>query len=263
SGSFKSVYRATWNRSNGDTSSVAVLQIKGSGSYLRDAFQQELNVTCELGLHPNLLRLLAITKEPASGDYCLVTEFACHGSLKSMLLKLWESRNTISALHKILIARQICDGMVQLALHNVVHRDLAARNVLVFCMDSMNHLDVQVKIADYGLSILSNCGYCNTNGGSMAGSTARPIRWMAPESIQRRLYSEQSDVWAFGVTMWEIWSYAMMPYGSVTDDCTVGSKIVDGERLANPDNCPAGIYAIMQKCWQDTRKDRPTFKELQ
>eukprot|EP00960_Hanusia_phi_P023797 702118-Hanusia_phi.AAC.1 len=92
-------------------------------------------------------------------------------------------------------------------------------------MDAVNHREIHLKIADFGLSLI-------------AGSTELPMRWMAPESIRRRQYSEESDVWAFGVTMWEIWTYAEFPYGHLSDDL-VGSKVIQGERLRSPGACPA------------------------
>ena len=88
----------------------------------------------------------------------MVTDFASQGSLDVVLSGLAEERQTLSLLVQLKVARQVCDGMVQLSLHQVVHRDLAARNVLVFCLNAQDHLDVNVKIADYGLSVMSARG---------------------------------------------------------------------------------------------------------
>eukprot|EP00960_Hanusia_phi_P022422 663195-Hanusia_phi.AAC.1 len=94
-------------------------------------------------------------------------------------------------------------------------------------MDAVNHHEVHLKIADFGLSLIASKGYGDDGQvgsvGTVSGSMARPMRWMAPESIRRRQYSENSDVWAFGVTMWEMWTYAVIPYCHLPDDL-VGSK---------------------------------------
>eukprot|EP00960_Hanusia_phi_P057492 763583-Hanusia_phi.AAC.3 len=266
SGSFKLVYKARWKQGHRSDSDVAILLIRGSASTGRKGeFEQEVRIFQHLGIHPNLLRLLAVTTEPDSGDHCLVTEFAPKGSLDGILSILADGELTISLLVQLQVARQICDGMVQLSLHDVVHRDLSARNVLVFSLHANDHLGVSVKIADYGLSVLASRGYGESRGSgvSTAGATARPVRWMAPESIRRRQYSEQSDVWAFGVTLWEVWTYAELPYGAITDDMLVGSKVLEGARLSTPPSCPAGVYGIMQKCWKEKKMERPTFSELQ
>ncbi|EKX30784.1 hypothetical protein GUITHDRAFT_58757, partial [Guillardia theta CCMP2712] len=266
SGSFKLVYKARWQQPRGSSVDVAIQQIRGSGpTGRREEFEQEVKICQQLGRHPNLLRLLAISIEPSSGDYCLVTEFASKGSLDGILINFAEEEERMSLLVQLQVARQICDGMVQLSLHEVVHRDLAARNVLVFSLDREDHLAVSVKIADYGLSLMASRGYGESRAESVstAGSTARPVRWMAPESIRRRQYSEKSDVWAFGVTMWEIWTYGEVPYWAITDDELVGPKVVDGERLAAPASCPPQVYAIMQECWKEQKNERPSFSDLQ
>ncbi|EKX37983.1 hypothetical protein GUITHDRAFT_43517, partial [Guillardia theta CCMP2712] len=266
SGSSKLVYRARWQHPHGSSAEVAIQRISGSGgTRRRKEFDQEVKIFRELGRHPNLLRLLATSIEPSSGDCCLVTEFASKGSLDVILSNFAEEEETMSLLVQLQVARQICDGMVQLSLHEVVHRDLAARNVLVFSLDPEDHLALSVKIADYGLSIMASRGYGESRAGcvSTAGSTARPVRWMAPESIRRRQYSEKSDVWAFGVTMWEVWTYGEVPYWEITNDAEVGPKVVDGERLAAPSACPPNVYSIMQKCWKEKKTERPSFSQLQ
>ncbi|EKX42892.1 hypothetical protein GUITHDRAFT_61191, partial [Guillardia theta CCMP2712] len=247
SSSFKLVYKARWQQLQGSSADVAILRLRGSGlTEKRDELEQKAKTFQQLGRHPNLLRLLAITVEPSSGDFCLVTELASKGSLDEILYKFAVEEETLGLLVQLQVVRQICDGMVQLSLHEVVHRGLGARNVLVFSLDAQDHLGVSVKIADY------------------AGWTAQPMRWMAPESIERRQFSQKSDVWAFGLTMWEVWTYGQIPYGStITDDALVGSKVVDGERPAAPASCPAVVYTIMQECWKKEEEERPSFSELQ
>ena len=266
SGSFKLVYRARLQQAHGSSADLAIQRIRGSGpTGRREEFEQEVRIFHQLGRHPNLLRLLGISIEPSSGDYCLVTEFASKGSLDVILSNLAEVEETMSLLVQLQVARQICDGMVQLSLHGVVHRDLATRNVLVFSLDTQDHLNVSVKIADYGLSIMAARGYGESRAASVstAGSTARPLRWMAPESIKKRQYSEKSDVWAFGVTLWEIWTYGDVPFGTIVDDKLVGDQVLQGDRLPRPGACPDGSYQIMQQCWKTSKHERPTFADLQ
>ena len=235
SSSFKLVYKARWQQLQGSSADVAILRLRGSGlTERRDELEQKAKTFQQLGRHPNLLRLLAITVEPSSGDSCLVTELASKGSLDEILYKFAVEEETLGLLVQLQVVRQICDGMVQLSLHKVVHRGLGARNVLVFSLDAQDHLGVSVKIADY------------------AGWTAQPVQWMAPESIERRQFSQKSDVWAFGLTMWEVWTYGQIPY-----------EVIDGERPAAPASCPAVVYTIMQECWKKEEEERPSFSELQ
>ena len=124
-----------------------------------------------------------------------------------------------------------------------------------------------MKVTDYGLSLLVNKGFTAgatptvveimTNSAGAAG----PTRWMAPESILRRIYSKKTDVWAFGVFLYEVWTLAMIPYYLISDDREVARMVVNGERLQQPDSCPDHVYVIMQECWRTIHKDRPSVSE--
>ena len=168
---------------------------------------------------------------------------------------------------KIAIAMQVADAMDHLHLHNVVHRDLAIRNVLAFRFDPQNWKNVQIKVTDYGLSLLINKGLTVGSSvveiGTNSSSAAGPTRWMAPESIKRRAYSKKTDVWSFAVVLYEIWTLGMIPYCVVSDDADVARRVMDGERLERPDNCPDLVNAMMQNCWNSAPKDRPSMTELQ
>ena len=123
-----------------------------------------------------------------------------------------------------------------------------------------------MKVTDYSLSLLVNKGFTagatveiTTNSAGAAG----PTRWMAPESILRRIYSKKTDVWALGVLLYEIWTLAMIPYYLISDDREVARMVVNGERLQQPHSCPDHVYVIMQECWRTIHKDRPSVSEIQ
>ena len=197
----------------------------------------------------------------------MVMEFAPLGSLDQVLSKAEEEGIDISNLVKIAVGMQVADAMTHLHLYNVLHRDLAIRNTLAFRFDPQNWKLVLVKVTDYGLSLLVKKGF--TGGASVveiqtiSSNAAGPTRWMAPESIMRRVYSNKSDVWSFGVLLYEVWTLGMIPYHLIADDKEVARLVTQGERLSRPDNCPQKLYAIMQDCWKISTKDRPSMPELQ
>ena len=243
-GAFKTVHRARWRNSD-----VAVLRLR-SGDIATEAAVFE-----RLGRHRHLTRLLGMSRDP-SGAQVLVTEFASRGSLFSVLEDLADGGQQLSVAALVRIAIQVCEGMIQIAEEGMMHRDLAARNVLAFVLDPGDPSSILVKITDNGLAKDASTYY-------YASGDVLPMRWMPPEAIERRRFSEKSDVWAFGVLLWELWSDVKIPYGVIGDDSEVARRVVAGERLARPDGCPAAAYTIMQRCWAARPQDRPTFAELQ
>ncbi|XP_028417025.1 tyrosine-protein kinase receptor torso-like [Dendronephthya gigantea] len=143
-------------------------------------------------------------------------------------------------------SHQIAVGMKHISDHGIVHRDLAARNILL-------GKNKTLKISDFGLS--REGAYVQKSIGKI------PFRWLAIEAIQERSYSTASDVWAFGVVLWEICTLGNMPYSAVSDR-DLEKFLVSGKRLEKVENCTDDIYQIMSKCWSHLPKDRPTFKEL-
>ena len=190
-GSFKSVYKARWEK-KGRT--VALLVLRHSNQAALSDMENEIRMFGTLGKHKHLAELLATCTQAQSQDKCMVMEFAPLGSLDHVLIKADEDGVDIGNLVKMTVCMQVAEAMTHLHLHNVLHRDLAIRNTLAFQFDPQNWKLVLVKVTDYGLSLLVDKGF--TVGASvievatMSSNAAGPTRWMAPESIMRRVYSK-------------------------------------------------------------------------
>lgn len=133
----------------------------------------------------------------------------------------------------------------------IVHRDLAARNVLLASMS-------QIKITDFGLSRITDQF---TNAYTQRTEGKIPIKWYAPESIEHLKFTSKSDVWSYGVTLWEMFTYGEQPYGNMSGS-DVYVYIQSNNRLHRPSYCPKNTYKIMLRCWEWAEDRRPTFSEL-
>ncbi|XP_065841491.1 tyrosine-protein kinase receptor UFO-like [Oscarella lobularis] len=150
------------------------------------------------------------------------------------------------------ISVQIVSGMKYLSELNIVHRDLAARN----CMLDENLI---VKVADFGLARqLENQDYYRVTN----RATALPVKWLAPESLSENKFTHKSDVWAYGVTLWEIFSVGLTPYPGVHNS-EMFDLLRDGHRMSKPTICPKYIYDVMMLCWNELPDERPSFLDLE
>jgi len=261
SGSFKDVYRAQLRKEVAAVGKagleVAVIQFRNGTSTLA----AELDVFKKLGRHPNLTRLLAVTRSDEGSVTSLVTEFAKLGSLDQVLVLAEERDERATSQVLLTAAMQALDGMMQLVEHRIVHRDVALRNLLVFDFDLEDCSRVKVKLTDYGLSAMGT--YVQKSTSSVGDGV--PFRWMSPEAIQKHRWSEKSDVWAFAVTVWEMFTHGMVPYHLISSDSEVASRVIAGARLErplSPCECPEGVFAILQRCWAGRAADRPTFADV-
>ncbi len=261
SGSYKEVFLARLRKTIPEIGpaghKVAVMKLRHGNSTLG----AELKVFKTLGRHANLTRLYAVTCSESGALTSLVAEFAELGSLDHVLTNLSQSHESATVDVLLTAVMQVLDGMLQLQEHKIVHCDLALRNILAFQFDASDCDQVHVKITDYGLASTGTRLQMST---SSVGDGV-PVRWMPPEAIMRRRWSEKSDVWAFAVTVWEMFTHGLVPYTFIFSDSEVGQRVAAGHRLERPmtpTECPPGVFGVMMKCWAQEEKARPTFVEV-
>ncbi|KFO31934.1 Tyrosine-protein kinase ABL1 [Fukomys damarensis] len=239
-GQYGEVYEGVWKRYS---LTVAVKTLKEDTMEVEE-FLKEAAVMKEIK-HPNLVQLLGVcTREP---PFYIVTEFMTYGNLLDYLREC--SRQEVTAVVLLYMATQISSAMEYLERKNFIHRDLAARN----CLVGENHL---VKVADFGLSRLMTGDTYTAHAGAKF-----PIKWTAPESLAYNKFSIKSDVWAFGVLLWEIATYGMSPYPGI-DLSQVYELLEKDYRMERPEGCPEKVYELMRACWQWNPSDRPSFAEI-
>ncbi|XP_039180459.1 tyrosine-protein kinase Mer isoform X2 [Crotalus tigris] len=255
-GEFGSVMEGSLSNPDGTTQKVAVKTMKLDSFSQREIEEFLREAACMKDFdHPNVIKLLGVCIEPSSQQVpkpMVILPFMKYGDLHSFLLRLrlgvCSQYVPLQILLKFMI--HIALGMEYLSSKHFLHRDLAARNCML-------RDDMTVCVADFGLSkkIYSGDYYRQGRIAKM------PVKWIAIESLADRVYTTKSDVWAFGVTMWEIATRGMTPYPGVQNH-EIYDYLLHGHRLKQPEGCLDDLYEIMYSCWRADPVDRPTFSEL-
>uniref|UniRef100_A0A158R5H6 Protein kinase domain-containing protein n=1 Tax=Syphacia muris TaxID=451379 RepID=A0A158R5H6_9BILA len=269
----------------GRSTTVAIKQLNvNAEDFQKSEFTAEIDIMKQVGKHPNIVAMYGFCNEP--NHQCMIMEYVPFGDLKHYLQELrkqfdivvynkkcgknfdMSSNSPSTSMNSAMItnngkyaesssycldpnelqnfALQVASGMAHIESLGIIHRDLAARNILV-------GRGKQLKISDFGLS--RRGVYVKTSKGII------PLRWLSIEAIEHNLYSTKSDVWAYGVVLWEICTLAGFPYASVSDKELL-KHLQQGNRLQKPSSCANEIYDIMMKCWAEEPTERPSFASL-
>lgn len=238
------------------TFEVAIKKLKENASQdeKRD-FLQEAKLLANFE-HPNIVKLIGICLD--RGSTLIIMELMLGGDLTRYMKECMDSEGAdderLTADDLLAICIDIASGCCYLERLNFIHRDLAARNCLV---SSKRRQERVVKLADFGLArdIYKDSYYKKLNDSAM------PLKWMAPECLFEQKFTTKSDVWSFGVVMWEVMSYCQdKPYASVAPTF-MRDYLAGGERLAKPKSCTDQMYELMSRCWKLDPIERPSFKE--
>ncbi|XP_028968357.1 LOW QUALITY PROTEIN: tyrosine-protein kinase SRK3 [Galendromus occidentalis] len=245
-GCFGTVFEAKLTTEHGETRSVAVKRVDPDADrFAVEDFEREIAIMSQLE-HPNIVRVIGLVND---GGMLMVMELMGFGSLPDYL----HANHNHDLLGKEELIKFGCDiatAMESLGQREIVHRDLAARDILV---DS----DSCAKLSDFGLAhslkeedtlptkFLDRC---------------LPVEWQAPESILLDIFSTKSDVWSFGVLLWETFTFGQDPILMYSmDPREIGMALMDGDRLPCPIDCPTDVYDVMQECWDSDYNSRPSF----
>ncbi|KAJ8673206.1 hypothetical protein QAD02_004468 [Eretmocerus hayati] len=242
-GQFGNVHKGSYKGRDGQVVPVAVKTCKVDADLATsEKFLEEAYIMQQFE-HPHIIRLIGVCSE---APIWLVMELAKLGEMRAYLQS---NKNRLDLATLLLYTFQLSTALSYLESKKFVHRDIAARNVLV----SANNC---VKLADFGLS-----RWVEDQSYYTASKCKLPIKWMAPESINFRRFTASSDVWMFGVCMWEILMFGVKPFQGVKNNEVIG-KLENGERLALPSHCPPRLYSLMSQCWSYEPSKRPTFKDI-
>uniref|UniRef100_A0A8C8DL43 receptor protein-tyrosine kinase n=1 Tax=Oryzias sinensis TaxID=183150 RepID=A0A8C8DL43_9TELE len=282
SGAFGKVVEATaYGLSETDSvMTVAVKMLKASAHATeKEALMSELKVLSYLGNHMNIVNLLGACT--VGGPTLVITEYCCFGDLLNFLRRkresfinfkleedsyyrsascmmiqfkcLWFDGDELALDTEDLLSfsYQVAKGMEFLASKNCIHRDLAARNILLT-------QGKVAKICDFGLArdITTDSNYV------VKGNARLPVKWMSPESIFECVYTFESDVWSYGILLWEIFSLGNSPYPGMPVDAKFYKQIKEGYRMGAPEFAPREMYEVMSSCWKAEPFNRPPFKKI-
>ncbi|XP_030069639.1 tyrosine-protein kinase receptor TYRO3 [Microcaecilia unicolor] len=256
-GEFGSVREAQLKLEDGSFQKVAVKMLKADvfcssdiEEFLREAaYMKEFD-------HPNVTKLIGVSlRSRPKGRLpvpMVILPFMKHGDLHTFLLmsRIGEEPFNIPIQTLIRFMIDICSGMEYLSAKNFIHRDLASRN----CMLNEN---MSVCVADFGLSKKIYSGDYYRQG----CASKLPVKWLALESLSDNVFTTYSDVWAFGVTMWEIVTRGQVPYAGV-ENSEIYHYLIGGNRLKQPPDCLDDLYEMMGRCWNSDPKMRPNFSTL-
>ncbi|MBN3324666.1 EGFR factor, partial [Atractosteus spatula] len=245
SGAFGTVYKGLWIPEGEDVKIPVAIKVlrEATSPKANKEILDEAYVMASVN-NPHVCRLLGIC---LTSTVQLITQLMPYGCLLDYVK---EHKDNIGSQYLLNWCVQIAKGMNYLEERHLVHRDLAARNVLV---KTPQH----VKITDFGLAKLLSADEkeYHADGGKV------PIKWMALESILHRIYTHQSDVWSYGVTVWELMTFGSKPYDGIPAS-EIAGILEKGERLPQPPICTIDVYMIMVKCWMIDADSRPRFREL-
>ncbi|XP_043473036.1 focal adhesion kinase 1 isoform X5 [Leptopilina heterotoma] len=242
-GQFGNVHKGSYKGRDGQTIAVAVKTCKVDADLATaEKFLEEAYIMQQFE-HPHIIRLIGVCSE---APIWLVMELARLGEMRAYLQS---NKHRLDLATLLLYTFQLSTALSYLESKKFVHRDIAARNVLVSAHNC-------VKLADFGLS-----RWVEDQSYYTASKCKLPIKWMAPESINFRRFTTSSDVWMFGVCMWEILMLGVKPFQGVKNNEVI-RKLENGERLALPNHCPPRLYSLMSQCWSYEPSKRPTFKDI-
>ncbi|XP_026843309.1 tyrosine-protein kinase Drl [Drosophila persimilis] len=245
-GNFGRIYRGTYN----DCQEVLVKTVAQHASQLQVNLLLQESMMLYEAIHPNVLSVLGISIEDYATPFVL---YAATGSVRNLKTFLQDPSyaRSVTTIQTVLMASQLAMAMEHLHNHGVIHKDIAARNCVI---DDQ----LRVKLTDSALSRDLFSGDYNCLG----DGEYRPIKWLSLEALQKSHYNEGSDVWSFGVLMWEMCTLGKLPYAEI-DPYEMEHYLKDGYRLAQPFNCPDELFTIMAYCWASMPAERPSFSQLQ
>ncbi|XP_036226908.2 tyrosine-protein kinase Drl isoform X1 [Bactrocera oleae] len=244
-GTYGRIYKGTYN----DCQEVLVKTVQHASQIQVSLLLQEGMMLYDAA-HPNVLSVLGVTIEDFTTPFLL---YPAGNNTRNLKLFLQEPAfaRSVTTIQTVLMSSQLAMAMEHLHNHGVIHKDVAARNCVI---DDQ----LRVKLTDSSLSrdLFSADYNCLGDGEN------RPIKWMSLETIQKKHYNEGSDVWSFGVLMWEMCTLGKLPYAEI-DPYEMEHYLKDGYRLAQPYNCPDELFTIMAYCWAVLPTERPSFSQMQ